>query len=95
MPDEALKKKLRDLCEEVEAGKKEPDEVVDLFLKNREGFFENAEPYTADSLYNEIFPCLTCSCGSTVDSCDEDGPGKYSRFFISNEGQIFRKVFDK
>lgn len=33
---------------------------------------------------------FTCSCGSRVDSCPEDGDGNFSTFVFMPEGDIFR-----
>lgn len=95
MPDQKTKEALKKLCEEVAKGEKDVEEIEKFFGVNREAFFENALPYNANVLYSNVITNMTCSCGSREDSCKEDGPGKFSTFFVTMDGAIFRRIEQK
>lgn len=95
MPDQKTKDKLKELCDQVVKGEKTEEDLIKFFHLNREAVFDNALPYSANALYANVLTNMTCSCGSRTDSCNEDGPGKFSTFFFTEEGMVFRRIEQK
>lgn len=64
------------------------DNILAYFEAHRHEYFEQAEiTLQAPQRYSM---CMTCSCGSTDESCEEDGQGSFSNFYIMPDGELFR-----
>lgn len=74
------------------------DDFEEFFNKNREFFFSSAK-ITKNYEFLDILKlskaCVTCSCGSLENSCEEDGKGNFSYFFVDYEGSLFRTIVKK
>ena len=55
-----------------------------FFAPKQEGYQPKGQ-INEHGFYISSIP-LTCSCGSSMESCEEDPDGYYSRFFITPEG---------
>lgn len=48
-----------------------------------------------DQVNNYKYTCLTCSCGGSAESCAEDESGNFSKFYMLDNGQVFRQIVKK
>lgn len=86
----SLKKEIEKILAETNSDVEFENRVVKLFELNREQFFKAAAQIKTDP--DNYALMLSCSCGSREDSCEEDGEGNYSKFFIDRNANIFRMV---
>ena len=107
--NDELKNKLKNICKKVASGELFENAIDEFFERNREWVFKVALPAAkklrarttiyarGQSIYNNPMGVgiLSCSCGSTEESCFEDGEGKFSWFEFYDDGTIFRDVVDK
>lgn len=66
-----------------------PSDLVNFVLSFRHDLFQS--PITQRQIENGTY-AISCSCASTVDSCDECGPGHYTKFTDLNGQTVSFKI---
>ena len=94
MPSEQFKQQIIELGKLIENKQISDDGIIEFFNKHRIIFMSSPE---VNVNYNNPSSrmIISCSCGSRTDSCEEDGIGFYSQFYIDDVGNIFRMKIEK
>ena len=81
----------------IERTPEEREEVRSYFAKWSQFEKQIAEglPQEYGMIRRRAIAFFTCSCGSRVDSCQEDGDGNFSTFIFTSDGSVFRHVEKK
>jgi len=88
-----LKTLIIEMASRIKSGIVSDEDLVDFFDENRKVFM--AESSLVETSSPRAISFITCSCGSREDSCEEDGNGTYSQFFLTLNGDIERVKMTK
>lgn len=95
-----IKEEIKIFAKRLETEEVSESEILSFLEKNRNYLMVESKQLnnvTKDSMPEYVF-CTTCSCGHETrnDSCQEDGKGYYSEFYLNPEtGEVIRNKLVK